>query len=160
MSFMRKLFLSLLFVVIAFPALAVNPDEVLKDPVLELRARELSKEVRCVVCQNQSIDDSDAELAKDLRVLLRERLVEGDSDDEVLEFLVARYGDFVLLRPPFKGITYVLWLSPFLILFIGIYAIFTFFRKKTDGSANALADPLSADEKKRLDALLGSKESK
>ena len=160
MKTMKKLFLSLLFVVIAFPAFAVNPDEVLKDPLLELRARELSKEIRCVVCQNQSIDDSDAELARDLRVLVRERLVTGDSDSEVLEFLVARYGDFVLLRPPFKAITYLLWFSPILVLLIGIFAIIAFFKKKTDGAVNPLAAPLSAEERKRLEALLGSEKSK
>ncbi|MCW9033331.1 MAG: cytochrome c-type biogenesis protein CcmH [Rhodospirillales bacterium] len=156
---MRKLFLSLLFVAIAFPAFALNPDEVLKDPVLENRARELSKEIRCVVCQNQSIDDSDAELARDLRIVVRERLVEGDSDDQVIEFLVTRYGDFVLLRPPFQASTYFLWLSPVFILFLGIFAIITFFKRKAD-SINSLADPLSAEEEKRLKALLGSEESK
>ncbi len=157
---MRKLLLSVLFIVVAFPAFAVNPDEVLKDPTMELRARELSKELRCVVCQNQSIDDSDAELARDLRVLVRDRLVKGDSDDEVLEFIVARYGDFVLLRPPFKGITYLLWLSPILILILGIFGIIAFFKKKAEGAGNSLAKPLSTDEKKRLDALLGSDKTK
>jgi len=95
-----------------FPVLAVNPDEILADPVLEGRAREISKGLRCLVCQNQSIDDSDAGLAKDLRVLVRERLTAGDNDDQVVEFVVARYGDFVLLKPPFMASTLALWLGP------------------------------------------------
>src|SRR5256885_9903343 len=93
-------------------AFAVQPDEVLPDPALELRARALSKELRCMVCQNQSIDDSDAPLARDLRILLRERLRTGDTDQQVLDFLVTRYGEFVLLRPPFSSHTAVLWLTP------------------------------------------------
>ncbi|MBT7941838.1 MAG: cytochrome c-type biogenesis protein CcmH, partial [Alphaproteobacteria bacterium] len=95
-----------------FPAHAVNPDEILSDPVLETRAREISKGLRCLVCQNQSIDDSDAGLAQDLRILVRERLVAGDSDDAVIDFVVARYGDFVLLKPPFMLSTLALWLGP------------------------------------------------
>jgi len=160
MKQVRHLLLFVVFAILAFPVMAVEPSEVLGDPVLELRAREISKEVRCVVCQNQSIDDSDAELARDLRVLVRERLVEGDSDDEVIEFLVARYGDFVLLKPPFKGITYLLWLSPVLILLIGIFGVIAFFKKKAEGEENNLAKPLSEDEKKRLKALLGSEDTK
>src|SRR5437879_1343659 len=94
------------------PALAVQPDEIMTDPALEARARGLSKELRCMVCQNQSIDDSDAPLARDLRLLVRERLKGGDSDQQVMEFLVARYGDFVLLKPPFNWHTALLWLGP------------------------------------------------
>ena len=93
-------------------ALAVEPDEVLADPVLEARARDISKELRCVVCQNQSIDDSNAELAKDLRIIVRERLVAGDDDQAVLDYLVDRYGDFVLYDPPFNARTYLIWLVP------------------------------------------------
>ena len=157
------------------PAWAVNPDEVLADPALESRARELSKELRCLVCQNQSIDDSDADLAKDLRVLVRERLTKGDSDAEVVEFVVSRYGDFVLLKPPFKATTLVLWLGPLVIAGFGLLAIFVFFRPRTitramirasrqlgaegaDAGAEATAPqtpaPLSEDEKRRIEALM------
>jgi cytochrome c-type biogenesis protein CcmH len=101
------------------PVFAVQPDEILKDPALEARARALSQELRCMVCQNQSIDDSDAPLAKDLRVLVRERLTAGDSDKQVIDFLVARYGEFVLLRPPFNAHTLLLWLLPFGVLVAG-----------------------------------------
>ena len=100
---------------LAVPAFAVEPDEILDDPALEARARALSAQLRCLVCQNQSIDDSNADLAKDLRVLVRERLVAGDTDDQVLDFVVARYGSFVLLKPPFDPSTYVLWLTPFVL---------------------------------------------
>jgi len=156
---MRKFILALVITTFAFPALAVNPDEVLKDPVLEARAREISKEVRCVVCQNQSIDDSDADLAKDLRLVVRERLVKGDSDDEVIEYLVTRYGDFVLLRPPLKGSTYVLWFGPPLILLLGVFAVASYFRNRGRDSKAAMAKPLSDDERARLEKLLGSKDS-
>ena len=101
------------------PAHAVQVDEVLADPVLEARARTLSKELRCMVCQNQSIDDSDAPLARDLRLLVRERLQAGDSDSQVLDFLVARYGEFVLLKPRFSAHTAILWLMPAIVLFVG-----------------------------------------
>src|SRR3546814_8542609 len=114
----------------ALPAWGVEPDEMLDDPVLEQRARDLSAEIRCVVCQNESIDSSNAEIAHGLRVLVRERLVAGDSDQEVLDYLVARYGDFVLLRPPMKPSTYLLWFGPFLILFIGVVAVFVYFRRQ------------------------------
>src|SRR5205085_11414339 len=101
------------------PARAVQPDEIMDDPVKEARARELSKELRCMVCQNQSIDDSDAPLARDLRLLVRERLASGDSDSQVIDFLVARYGQFVLLRPHFGWDTALLWLAPAVVLAIG-----------------------------------------
>ncbi len=104
-------------------AFAVQPDEVLPDPALEARARVLSQELRCLVCQNQSIDDSDALLARDLRLLLRERLKSGDSDRQVLDFLVARYGEFVLLRPPLSWHTALLWLTPGGLLILGIIAL-------------------------------------
>src|SRR3954470_10008409 len=103
----------------AAPAFAVQPDEILKDPVLESRARTLSQELRCMVCQNQSIDDSDAPLAKDLRVLVRERLTAGDSDSQVISFLVARYGEFVLLKPRLSMHTLFLWLAPFAAVVLG-----------------------------------------
>jgi len=108
---------------LASPAFAVEPDEVLSDPVLEGRAREISTNVRCVVCQNEPIDSSNAGVARDLRLLIRERLVAGDTDQEVYDFLVVRYGDFVLFKPPFKPSTYALWLGPFAILFIGGVAV-------------------------------------
>lgn len=111
------------------PAYAVLPEEVLANPVHEARARAISKELRCVVCQNQSIDDSDAELARDLRVLVRQRIVEGDSDDEVIAYVVSRYGDFVLLRPPVKGATLVLWIGPIAIVLIGLLAMISYFRR-------------------------------
>src|SRR5438309_728002 len=118
---MRWLRLLALALALAAPthALAVQPDEVLTDSVLEARARALSKELRCMVCQNQSIDDSDAPLARDLRILVRERLKAGDSDAQVIDFLVARYGEFVLLRPRFSWHTAVLWLGPAAMLLVG-----------------------------------------
>ena len=121
-------------------AFAVNPDEVLTDPVLEKRARSISQELRCVVCQNQSIDESDADLARDLRVLVRARLKAGDSDQEVIDYVVSRYGDFVLLRPPVKGTTLVLWFGPLVIVLIGLIGIFFYFRRAAR-EANAQKGP-------------------
>ncbi|MDF1792556.1 MAG: cytochrome c-type biogenesis protein CcmH [Thalassobaculaceae bacterium] len=133
------------------PALAVQPDEVLDDPALEARARTLSAEVRCLVCQNQSIDDSNAELARDLRLLVRERLVSGDSNQAVRDFLVARYGPFVLLEPPKTESTLILWYGPAALLALGALAVVVTFarRRKSTGPA-----PLSDEERRRLDALL------
>ena len=111
------------------PALAVQPDEILSDPALEARARSLSKELRCMVCQNQSIDDSDAPLARDLRILVRERLQAGDSDQQVIDFLVARYGEFVLLKPRFSPHTALLWLGPATLLVIGGFGLFVLARR-------------------------------
>ncbi len=149
--------LALLFLVLAAPAFAVEPDEILDDPVLEARARELSKGLRCLVCQNQDIDSSNAELAKDLRVLVRERLVAGDSDQQVLDYLVARYGDFVLLDPPFKPETYLLWFGPLVILLLGGVAVVAYFRHRAPRTAEAApaASPLSDSEQSRLKDLLG-----
>ena len=132
------------------PALAVQPDEILKDPALEARARALSQELRCMVCQNQSIDDSDAPLAKDLRVLVRERLVAGDSNSQVIDFLVTRYGEFVLLKPRMNAHTLALWLAPFAVLIIGAIA-FLAARRRT---ASAGPERLSAEEEARINALL------
>ncbi len=140
------------------PAAAVQPDEVLSDPALEARARRLSQELRCLVCQNQSIDDSNAELARDLRVLVRERLVAGDSDDAVLAFVEARYGEFVLLRPRLRWHTLLLWLTPLLVL--GATALFLVRRARAraaSGSPGAEAAALTPDEEKRLEALLSDK---
>ena len=129
------------------PAAAVQPDEILKDQALETRARALSRELRCMVCQNQSIDDSDAPLARDLRVLVRERLTAGDSDSQVIDFLVARYGEFVLLRPQFAWHNAVLWFSPLVVLIAGAIAIFLAVRRQRTVPAAA---PLSAEEERRL----------
>lgn len=130
----RRPFLSLLsalvLAVLAMPALAVQPHEVLKDPALESRARSLSAGLRCLVCQNQSIDDSDAPLAQDLRRLVRERLVAGDSDRQVKDFVVARYGEFVLLKPPFNTGTLLLWLSPALVLLLGVLGLYRMLRRR------------------------------
>lgn len=135
---------------------AVEPDEVLDDPVLESRAREVSKGLRCLVCQNQSIDDSDAELARDLRVLVRERLTAGDSNEQVVDYVVSRYGDFVLLSPPFKASTYALWLGPAALAIVGMIAVFAFYRRRgaAAGAAAAAPRPLSEAEKRRLAGLL------
>ena len=153
---MKALFLALALSLAAVSAGAVNPDEILDDPVLEARAREISKGLRCLVCQNQSIDDSDADLAGDLPVLVRERLVAGDSDGQVIDYVVSRYGDFVLLRPPFKATTYALWLGPALIGGLGILAMVAFYRRRTAAAAGVRAapPPLTEDEKRRLETLL------
>ena len=147
--------LALGLAVLASPVAAVQPDEMLADPKLEARARELSGELRCLVCQNQSIDDSDAPLAKDLRVLVRERIEVGDSDGQVLDYLVARYGEFVLLRPRFNAQTVVLWTLPFAVLILGAAGIFVALRRR---AATAPAEvPLSAEEKARLDDILAGR---
>ncbi len=135
----------------ACPAVAVQPGEILPDAAMEQRARAISSELRCLVCQNQSIDDSDAPLAKDLRVLVRERLVAGDSDTAVRDFVVARYGDFVLLRPPFDVRTALLWAAPFLIL---LAALGFLWRRGRAMAAPASAAPLSEDERRRVARLL------
>jgi len=145
--------LILFFVICALPpAFAVQPDEILADPALEARARDLSRELRCMVCQNQSIDDSDAPLARDLRILVRERLKAGDSNDKVLDFLTARYGEFVLLKPRFSERTAFLWLAPAMILFFGGAAIAFALRRKRAAPA-ASPEPLTADEMRRLEEL-------
>ena len=154
---MRRLSLVLvLFALAASPgALAVQPDEVLPDATLETRARVLSKELRCMVCQNQSIDDSDAPLARDLRVLVRERLQAGDSDPQVIDFLVSRYGEFVLLKPRFSPHTALLWLGPAAILLIGALALFLAFRRRAGSAAAGAESPkLTAAEAARLSEIL------
>lgn len=151
---MKRLLTSLaLALCMTWPALAVQPDEVLDDPVLEERARDLSSEIRCLVCQNESIDESNAQLARDLRILVRERLVAGDTDQQVLDFLVARYGDYVLLRPPVKGTTALLWFGPVIVLLLagGIIAV----RTRSSRTQQAPAQTaLSEEEKARVAALL------
>ena len=139
-----------LFLGFSGAALAVQPDEVLADKALEARARALSTELRCLVCQNQSIDDSNAPLARDLRLIVREKLVAGESEDAILAFLVARYGEFVLLKPRFTMATALLWLGPFLVLLAGGIGIVLLARRRrvVENSAS-----LSADEQARLDLL-------
>jgi cytochrome c-type biogenesis protein CcmH len=133
---------------------AVRPDEMLKDPALEARARHLSEELRCMVCQNQSIDDSEAPLAHDLRVLVRQRLETGDSDSQVLDFLVARYGDFVLLKPPFKAETLLLWGLPPLALLAGLGALILMAKRRKAVALEPAA--LSREEQAKLATLLRS----
>ena len=141
----------------ASTACAVQPDEIMANPVLESRARELSRELRCMVCQNQSIDDSDAPLARDLRLLVRERIASGESNSQVIEFLVARYGDFVLLRPRLIGVTLLLWFLPPLILSGGGLALWLNSRRRIRLSDGGSPDPLelSENEKARLERLIG-----
>jgi cytochrome c-type biogenesis protein CcmH len=142
--------------VLGTPAAAVQPDEKLSNPQLEARAREISAELRCLVCQNQSIDDSDAPLARDLRLLVRERLQAGDSNDKVLQFLVDRYGEFILLRPPLSLRTYALWAAPLLILLMGIFLA----RRTVIASRGRHLPPpaeLTAQEQQRLRELLDGK---
>ncbi len=147
--------LALLFAlaVLASPAMAVQPDEVLTDPVLEARAREISTGLRCLVCQNQSIDDSDAPLAKDLRVLVRERLKAGDDDRAVRDFIVQRYGEFVLLRPVFGIHTLLLWLTPVLVLGLGALGLGAALRRRP-----AQAAPLDEHEREALGRILRESE--
>jgi cytochrome c-type biogenesis protein CcmH len=157
MNKLRMLVLSLTLIG-ASSALAVQPDEILKDPALEQRARALSRDLRCMVCQNQSIDDSDAPLARDLRLLVRERLKAGDSDTQVVDFLTARYGDFVLLKPRFGPETVLLWALPALVLLGGALGLAMFLRRQRGvfGGTDAAESPksLTPDEQKRLSALL------
>lgn len=136
------------------PAHAVLPDEVLDDPALESRARTLSAELRCLVCQNQSIDDSDAPLARDLRVLVRERLVAGDSDEQVMDFVVSRYGEFVLLKPSFSAQNALLWAAPLVILLIGgVVLIISIRNRRRPATAG-----LSTDEEAKLEKILQSRD--
>jgi cytochrome c-type biogenesis protein CcmH len=136
-------------------ARAVLPDEVMADPAKEARARDLSRELRCMVCQNQSIDDSEAPLARDIRLLVRERIAAGDSDAEVLDFLVARYGEFVLLKPRFERQTLALWLVPPFLLVGGAFVLWRQSRRRADGT-EAASRALTADEEARIAALVDS----
>ena len=142
-------------------ARAVLPDEIMADPVKEARARELSRELRCMVCQNQSIDDSEAPLARDLRLLVRERIAAGDSDAQVIDFLVARYGEFVLLKPRFEAGTVLLWLLPPLALAGGGLALWIYSRRRSKSAA--MADEslfkLTAEEEARLERLIATQAS-
>ncbi len=136
---------AILLLALASPAFAVQPDEVLQDPALEAQARVLSAQLRCMVCQNQSIDDSDAPLAKDIRVLIRERLVKGENVDQIRDFLVSRYGDFILLKPPFNVSTLLLWLGAPLALVLAALAML---RLRSSDAAGP--SPLSAEEEQEL----------
>jgi len=148
---MRRYFFPLLaFFALAVPAFAVEPGEMLKDPALEARARGLSQTLRCMVCQNESIDESNAPLARDLRMLVRERILAGDSDADVRQFLVARYGEFILLTPRLSGRTVLLWSVPILVLLAGGIGVFVALRRRRPAPL-----PLSDAEKRRLAALLG-----
>ena len=159
---MRKLIaISMVFAFSAFGAsnvLAVQPDEIMAEPAKETRARDLSRELRCMVCQNQSIDDSEAPLARDLRLLVRERIAAGDSDSQVIDFLVARYGEFVLLKPRFTPHTLLLWLLPPLALIGGGLALWFYSRRRAN--AGSTADPsllrLTEEEEARLERLLAA----
>jgi len=149
-----KFILALVALLMTLPAQAVEPDEILDDPVLESRARELSKGLRCLVCRNQSIDDSDASLAKDLRIVVRERLVAGDTNEEVIEFVVDRYGEYVLLKPRFTVSNAVLYLGGPLLLILAGFAFRNITRKATTVEKMGAPQPLSEDEKRKLNALV------
>jgi cytochrome c-type biogenesis protein CcmH len=156
----RRAFLATLVALAALTAAhAVTPDEVLQDPKLEMRARALSQILRCVVCQNQSIDDSNAPLAHDLRVLLRERLASGDSDEKALDFIVARYGNFVLLEPPVQLNTLALWLGPGLFVLIAAVGFGHYVRRRSINGATQTPMPLTTTEQKRIDELLDERNS-
>ncbi len=152
---MRR-FALLLFaaVLVAGPALAVLPEEELADPALEARARQISQGLRCVVCQNQSIDDSDAALAADLRLIVRERLLAGDTDRQVVAYVVDRYGSFVLLKPPLDGETILLWLAPLLVLVPGGIGVALYLRRRA--RAPVVATPISDEERRTLARILRS----
>jgi len=150
---MKRLAAFVLVLLLAMPALAVEPSEMLQDPALEARARDIGRALRCVVCQNQSIDDSAAEVARDMRRAVRERLMAGDDDQKVFAYMVARYGDYVLLKPPFKSGTWVLWLGGPLVLLIAGAALLSSARRRKPIVSPV---PLSEEEQRRLDALLKS----
>jgi len=154
---MRRLLVSLCFLAAIglSAAHAVLPDEMMADPAKEARARALSRELRCMVCQNESIDDSEAPLARDLRLLVRERIAAGDSDAQVINFLVARYGEFVLLKPRFERQTLLLWLLPPLVLIGGGAALWMYARRRAKGAPEASTE-LSAEEEARLAALMSA----
>jgi cytochrome c-type biogenesis protein CcmH len=141
---MKIFLLALLF---ALPALAVEPGEMLKDPALEERARVVSQALRCVVCQNETIDESNAELAKDMRILVRQRITAGDSNEQVVAYMVDRYGDYVLLKPRFMAATWALWFGPFVVLLLGAIAVTRRLRSTADAPA-----PLNDEERQALDA--------
>jgi cytochrome c-type biogenesis protein CcmH len=142
-----------LILLLITPALAVLPDEVLKDPALEARARVLSQDLRCLVCQNQSIDDSNAPLARDLRLIVRERLTAGDSDTQVIAYLVSRYGNYVLLKPPFQRDTALLWLAPFGMLLLAMAVASFYFLKRSRDTTQNTGEPLSDEDLRVFNSL-------
>lgn len=153
---MRALLLALLLplaLLVVTPAAAVQPDEVLDDPALEARARAISENLRCLVCRNESIDESNADLARDLRLLVRERLKAGDTDAEVVDYIVARYGEFVLLKPRFSAGNALIWLAGPLVFLIGLAVAVAYLRTRRPRAATPEA-PLSEDERRRLEGLL------
>ena len=162
MKHIRALVFAMAMIAGSQAAHAVQPDEVMSDPARESRARDLSRELRCMVCQNQSIDDSDAPLARDLRLLVRERIASGDSDAQVIDFLVARYGEFVLLKPRFNAHTLLLWLLPPLALAGGGLALWVNMRRRSGASSpeDDSLTKLTADEEARLERLLDADASR
>lgn len=154
MSFVRHfLFLLACMATLAFAARATEPDEILADPEKEARARAITRELRCVVCQNQSVDDSEAPLAKDIRTLVRERIVAGDNDGEVRAFVVSRYGQYVLLRPPLGVDTALIWIGPFALFGVALVVAGVYLRRARPAETGQSAS-LSAEEERRLDAML------
>lgn len=151
---MKHLAVALLLTMMALPALAVTPQERLPDPAMEIRAREVSAGLRCLVCQNQSIDDSEAPLAKDLRVLVRDRIKAGDSNSQVTDFVVARYGEYVLLKPPFGLHTALLWLGPGLVFLAGAFGVWRMRRK---AAAAGVGEVLDDGEQAELARILGKR---
>ena len=149
---MRALLVALLVLLTAWPALAVNPDEMLADPALEARARSISANLRCLVCQNQSIDDSDADLAHDLRVIVRERLVAGDSDAEATQYIVDRYGEWILLSPRRQGFNLLVWLAPALAVVVGlgvVAVVVTRWTRRRPSRTAVVVDPAMAERIRR-----------
>lgn len=152
---MKRLFLALALVMVAHAAPAVQPDEVLDDPALETRARDLSTGLRCLVCRNESIDESNADLARDLRILLRERLVAGDTDEQAVAYLVDRYGEYILLNPPARGSTLILWIAgPLMLAGAGAGALIYLRRRRA--TRDAQGEALNAEEEARLEEILRS----
>jgi cytochrome c-type biogenesis protein CcmH len=151
------LFLALSCVAASPGHAATNPDEILQDAALEQRARNLSKQLRCLVCQNQSIDDSDADLARDLRGIVREQLLAGRSDAEIIDYLTARYGDFVLLKPPVEPATWGLWFGPGAVLLIAAAGLLVYLRRRR--RVEDAPPPLSPEERARIEGLLRGAES-
>lgn len=150
---LRYLAAAIMIGVVPMPSPAVEPDEILDDPLLEERAREISAQVRCVVCQNEAIDTSNAGIARDLRILIRERLLAGDTDQEIFDFLVARYGDFVLFKPPFKPQTWALWFAPFLIAAAGAAGVFVLVRRASRQAAPG-PERLSEEELAQIEKIM------
>jgi len=152
MSMFRTL-IAVLIIAMGSPSWAVQPDEILDDPALESRARDISAGLRCLVCRNESIDESNADLARDMRLLVRERLVEGDSNEEAVAFIVDRYGEYVLLRPTTEGANIILWVAAPVMFLIALGSALVYLRRR-DTAPEADKDGLSADEKRRLKELL------